>query len=222
MKPILFNADMTQAAKSDRKTATRRVLKPQPKYAAMTAAGLLTSDNPISINNGLMVTEFGSVTTWDKMPYRPGEILYVPEPWRCTLDSQLWGDGEYRVVFPDGEVVSFCFVEQDRLEKWKKYIDKPAEHWQSPYFMPREAARIFLRVSRVRVERLQDMTTADMVSEGMDVQEAIHSPWKWHELWNSTLKPELIEVFGWKANPWVYAIEFKRIPKEEALHGGVR
>ena len=140
-----------------------------------------------------------------KSPYRPGDILYVPETWKCSPDSQLWADNEYRVIFKDGKMVRFFFGNQERLKKWRKYIYKPLGNWQSPYFMPREAARIFLRVTDVRVERLQEINDDGVVSEGME----IGAPFD--DLWDSTIKKADRTLYGWEVNPWVFVIGFERV-----------
>lgn len=78
--------------------------------------------------------------------------------------------------------------------------------------MPKEAARIFLRVTDVRVERLKDITTTQAMDEGF-------TDWNdFVKLWDSTIKPEYLPTYGWEANPWVWAIEFERISKEEATN----
>lgn len=145
MKPILFNTEMAKAVLDFKKTETRRLIKPQPQN--------IVPDT----KNRKPLAFWVDNTKWVKPPYQPGDILYVPGPWKCSPDSQLWAENEYRVIFKDGEMVQFYFENQERLEKWRKYINKPLENWQSPYFMPREAARIFLRVMDVRVERLQEV-----------------------------------------------------------------
>lgn len=207
IKPILFNTDMVCAILEGRKTVTRRVVKPQP--------------NMFSLRDGI------------RAPYRPGDILYVQERWKCSPDSQLWREDEYRVVFMDGEVVRFYFECQERREKWRKYIDKPLNNWQSPYFMPREAARIFLRAKDVRVEKLQDMPHDGPLKEGIRWRDCPDGfTWKddseiyrcyttpmgaMRALWDSTIKPADRALYGWDASPWVWVIEFERISKKEAL-----
>ena len=112
--------------------------------------------------------------------------------------------------------------------------------------MPREAARIFLRVTDVRVERLQKMRIADFKAEGIIRRRPKDLPghgcdcaWKhdgclenpcanrdayeymcwddpFSEEWDSTIKPADRALYGWAANPWVWVIEFERISGEEA------
>jgi len=76
--------------------------------------------------------------------------------------------------------------------------------------MPKEAARIFLRVTDVRAERLNDARPSSLLNEGAEsVDDFIR-------IWESTMKPTDRAVYGWRADPWVWVIEFERITEEEA------
>ena len=75
--------------------------------------------------------------------------------------------------------------------------------------MPRDAARIFLRVTDVRVERVQDIDDDGVVAEGLEIGAQID------EIWNRTLSKSNRAKFGWDANPWVWVIEFERCEKPE-------
>lgn len=96
--------------------------------------------------------------------------------------------------------------------------------------MPGEAARLFLRVKGVRVERLQDIDDDGAKAEGANYQDGKNVGWeekmrrsaidRFAELWDNTVKPEDRATYGWEANPWVFVIEFERISKDEALGGG--
>lgn len=210
MKPALFNTEMVRAILDGRKTETRRVVKPQPKYAAMTQAGLLTSDNPITLENGLVVTKSGSVTILDKLPYCPGDILYVRETFFEYKGRYYFkADGKHEEL----DKMGICF-------KWH-----PSIH------MPKEAARLILRVKDVRVERLQDIDYDGCKAEGIRDDYKTHSeqyhdvlarrayPVVFSELWDSTIKPADLDLYGWAANPWVWVIEFERVTREEAENG---
>lgn len=77
--------------------------------------------------------------------------------------------------------------------------------------MPREAARIFLRVTSVRVERLREMVLADVLMEGIKEAGTYEDTWDlWHQTWDSTINPADLPAYGWEANPWVWAISFER------------
>ncbi len=86
--------------------------------------------------------------------------------------------------------------------------------WRPSIHMPREAARIFLRVTDVRVERLQNIT--DEQAEKEDFKDYTSTALGFAELWDSTIKPKDRALYGWAANQWVWVIEFERISKEEA------
>lgn len=142
-----------------------------------------------------------------KVPYRPGDILYVRETWAAW--SRTYGAVPVLYYKADGDA-------PDGI-KWR-----PSIH------MPREAARIFLRVTDVRVERLQDITEEQARAEGaIDNRHFLHSPDNEYEtlhsarehfagIWDSTIKPADHDLYGWDANPWVWVIEFEQISREEA------
>ena len=166
MKPIPFNTEMTQAIWDDRKNTTRRVVKhtDHDVYKIACAMGLwYETYDPRNPPESLVELYVKSVA---KPPYQPREILYVPEAWRCFGYIDL-GTTDYCVEFRDRKIARFNFQSMERAEKWAKYLYKPRRHWQSPYFMPREAARLFLRVTGVRVERLQDISNEDVLREGI-------------------------------------------------------
>jgi len=137
-------------------------------------------------------------------PYRPGEIIYVKETW--DIHPILPGVFYYRA---DGD----C-----RPEVWRG-------KWHPSVHMPKEVARIFLRVTNVRIERLRDIPLYDVWDEGTpqmpgncDQDGAVgHEDFTY--LWNIPIKKADLPRYGWAANPWVYVIEFVRISKAEALKG---
>lgn len=132
-------------------------------------------------------------------PYEKGDILYVRETWCEYTGGYLykeWAEGLHQ---PGA----------GSLFKWK-----PSIH------MPKEAARIWLKVTDVRVEELQDITEQQAVQEGINVCKAVHAGYTdgreaFATLWNSTIKKQDIEIYGWKANPFVWVIEFERCEKPE-------
>lgn len=132
-------------------------------------------------------------------PYQPGQILYVRETWQEST-----GDGYfYRADFlPDRD---------------KGFI----RTWRPSIHMPKDAARIFLRVTNVRVELLQDITDEQAICEGCNgvfvgTGEALGSGWdttpceEFSALWDSTIKKADLDKYGWEANPFVWVIEFER------------
>ncbi len=141
-------------------------------------------------------------TQYVKPPYGPGDILYVRETWHKSLSRYM-----YRADYFDTEK----FFRNGKEVKIK---------WHPSIHMPKEAARIWLRVTDVRVERLQKITIDDIRREGLssvavhagDMEIALE---EWKMLWNSTIKNPDIDRYGWDASPWVWVIEFERCEKPE-------
>ena len=131
-------------------------------------------------------------------PYNPGDVLWVRETWVKDAGRYM-----YRANYSDTE--KFYMNGREIKMVWR-----PSIH------MPREAARLFLRVKAVRVDRLQEITSGEAVAEG--IQSKLRSPSEaadaliaFEELWNSTIKPADLSHYGWDANPWVWVIEFERV-----------
>lgn len=206
MKPILFNTNMVRAILEGRKSVTRRVIKNKDIINGWDCEEDGTPIAFIDQRTG------DSYPPTYPCPYRPGDILYVRETWNS-------------VRFGNGVKVPF------RTEYWYKADDtvqNPDDKWRPSIHMPKEAARLFLRVTDVRVERLQDISSQDIEREGIDLTglqgigcitrgEYIYA---FQQLWDSTTKPADLDRYGWVANPWVWVIEFERISKEAALKGG--
>lgn len=132
-----------------------------------------------------------------RQPCDVGDILYVRETW-----LYLCGNYEYKA---DGKHLALNAIVGHEFFKWK-----PSIH------MPKAAARIFLRVTGVRVERLQDITPEQALREGalkdpFDNAESDFSVHSFRLIWDSTIKATDISKYGWDANPWVWVIEFERV-----------
>ncbi len=195
--PILFNTDMVLAILDGRKTVTRRVVK---KSQCMLADRKEPHelDRRHALFDGMTDAELVACTY--RPPYKPGDTLYVRETWCKNADSEEYyyaANRETGVCAPYGL-------------KWR-----PSIH------MPKQAARIWLRVMDVRVERLQDMTGQDILQEGVNchVHPEAHyfegnKKMMFEEVWNSTIKRQDLDRYGWDANPWVWVIEFERCEKQ--------
>ena len=222
MKPILFNTDMVRAILKGRKTVTRRVVKPQPKshiaYACMGSgcgkwgypgkdAWEYWDDESFRLPDGISQDELKRRWT---PPCNTGDILYVRETWYKDPTRYMYkaNYSDTEKFFRDGKEVQI---------KWHPSIN-----------MPKEAARLFLRVTDVRVERLQDITSGQIDAEGCKewaysakTGELLPSGPSFFQIkWDRTIKPADLPLYGWNANPWVWVIEFERISKEAALKGG--
>lgn len=194
MLPILFHTEMVRDILEGRKTVTRRVVTPQPP-AGVTQ--LYHGAAP-----GRWRSPGKDVWVEIRAPYQPGDILWVRETWSTSDGSYL-----YRAWPGEG-------MEPERQD-WA--MKEMGLKWRPSIHMPREAARIFLRVTGVRVERLRDMVLADVLMEGIKETDEYEKTWdRWHQAWNQTIKPADLPVYGWEANPWVWVIDFERISEEEA------
>lgn len=225
-RPILFSAPMVRALLDGRKTQTRRVVKPQPS-AGHSFAGF-TTHSTHTPDEGKAVWGAGDTRAQlraahrVRCPYgRPSDRLWVKETWRprasfgpWDLDITYAADGEQRTI-RDGE-----FGERD----WT--MPKAAATGNvSPLFMPRWASRITLEITDVRVQRLHDISDADAIAEGVDLEryvpvrdaggmhtcgeaEPTDPVQEYRDLWES-----INGAGAWDANPWVWAITFRRLPQ---------
>lgn len=204
-RPILFNSKMVQALLTGRKTCTRRLVK------------FLPGKNPQwtgYIKDGLMLYNGKNEPCIRKAPYQPGDILYVRETWFKDVDRYM-----YRANYSDRE--KFYRDSKEIEMKWK-----PSIH------MPKEAARIWLKVTDVRVERLQDITNDGAIREGAEgircnhpssellgCTDCMNTGWleppivEFVSIWDNTIKKSDIDTYGWDANPFVWVIEFERCEK---------
>ncbi len=214
MKPILFNTEMVKAIMDGRKTVTRRLAKPQLpentiEIGEVDPLGYLffrTSDKYLDGNRNA------------KSPYAVGDILYVRETWTQDLMTR------YDELAKDDYVVSYDQLLYKADGNIGGYSNYDTLKWHPSIHMPKEAARIFLRVKDVRVEKLRDISVADMISEGINTDGIITTSGpieyrvinRFEELWNSTIKRTDLDKYSFDANPWVWVIEFERISKEVA------
>ncbi len=201
MKPILFTTEEVRATLDNRKTVTRRVVKPQEKILENPMFGytMFTPKGYISVRGDWTDTDgdkrYGE--NFIKLPYCHGDILYVRE---------AWAEWHGRFVYKTTSFGSEKYIEKNGTES--------VIRWKSPVSMPREAARIFLRVTDVRVERLQEITFKQALKEGCNDYSS--TALGFFYVWDSTLKAKDRILYGWEANPWVWVIEFERVSREEA------
>lgn len=229
MKPILFNTEMVRAILDGRKTCTRRIVKIQPDGKHTFPLGFVTDSTEKKEVGcfGFGINEYGGSIQYAKSQYQPGDILYVRETWE-----------HFECCCCEGDEHGNCYREpqQSVLNKnYGCYMYRATDEiygdarWHPSIHMPREAARIWLKVTDVRVERLQDMTEKGAKAEGaVDNRGFIHSPNNEYdrihtakenfiEIWNRTVKKSDLDFYGWDANPWVWVIEFERCEKPELL-----
>ena len=221
--PILFNTEMVRAILDGRKTVTRRLVKPQQLI------GIL----PDKCKNGMPeeflkekkfmfkpycdMTDAELIKTAYNPPYQPGDILYIRETWQYLYEL----DGNEQIIEGTGK---YYYAATDTLP-FDTYVDSMGvSHdrvpWKPSIHMQKEAARIWLKVKDVRVERLQEISGGDLLKEGIDLFQSNYVRVAFDEfknLWNSTIKKEDLDLYGWDADPWVWVIEFERCEKPENM-----
>lgn len=200
IKPILFNTEMVRAILDGRKSCTRRNVKSQqligmlPDKCKNGAPEEFLKEKKLMFKPYCDMTDIELINTAYKAPYQPGDILYVRETWKKAPNGYYY------------------------YEDWQRNDIADVTKWKPSIHMPKEAARIWLKVTDVRVERLQDMWASDVSKEGLlfnkptTVDEMLLA---FAKLWNSTIKKSDIDSYGWNANPWVWVIEFERCEKPE-------
>lgn len=199
IKPILFNTEMVLAILDGRKTCTRRLVKTRRKDAC----GFYVTKRPDGSFAGIYEYDEDERMFENQLipPYKPGDILYVRETFMQAAAHTFWYKADDNSWIPEGL------------------------HWHPSIHMPKEAARIWLKVTDVRVERLQDITDDGAKAEGANWKNGRNVGWeekmkrtateRFAEIWDSTIKKSDLDRYGWKANPWVWVIEFERCEKPE-------
>ena len=196
-KPILFNTEMVRAVVNGKKTMTRRVIKVENPDEWQSKNDCRKheegSEVPCHLSR-IKTTEFIGIL-YPK--YDVGDILWVRETWAKISD---YATPDTMVGLPDGYLYK-ATGEYHMGLKWRPSI-----------FMPKEAARIFLRVTDVKVGRVQDILCGDMKREGC-IPETVtgcqYQQWHhdyWIPLWDSI---NAKRGYSWSSNPWVWVYSFK-------------
>ena len=204
IKPILFNTEMVRAILDERKSCTRRLVSSRqflgmlPDKCKNAAPDEFLKGKRMMFKPYCDMTDAELIMTAYKAPYEPGNILYVRETWKKAPNGYYY------------------------YEDWQRNDIADVTKWKPSIHMPKEAARIWLKVTDVRVERLQDMTSEQIFREGVEVEyphvlNGEEKRYAFSTLWNNTIKKSDINRYGWDANPWVWVIEFERCEKPEGV-----
>lgn len=204
IRPILFNTDMVRAILDGRKATTRRALK-----------------YPFEVHpNGFITKPRGH----DRLcpyepPYQSGDILYVRETWSKKQSSKCVGNKTEKCPYNSCENAPGPCLYDEYIYKATDNLESSDVTWHPSIHMPKEAARIWLRVKDVRAERLSDMKLDDFLSEGVCIRpEAFNDPdnaymqarMGFFHIWDSTIPKGQQDLYSWAVDPWVWVIEFER------------
>lgn len=196
IKPILFNTEMVRAILDGRKTCTRRLPRKQIEEKYIEYDEWVQA---VAVPGCTYLREKEFYTQYP--PYQPGDLMYVRETFIQVAAHTFWYKADDNSWISEGL------------------------HWKPSIHMPKEAARIWMKVTDVRVERLQDITEDGAKTEGANWKNGKNVGWeekmkrtateRFAEIWNSTIKKSDLDRYGWAANPWVWVIEFERCEKPE-------
>lgn len=221
IKPILFNTEMVLAILDGRKTCTRRICKDANEYTVPDMEFYNADRRTYAVHNFADKEQMEQLSTAERTcPICPGDILYVRETWE-----------HFECCCCEGDEHGNCYREPQQSALNKScgcYMYRATDEiygdarWHPSIHMPKEAARIWLKVTDVRVERLQDIDGKGCVKEGIEEEPLKHVgedfvKGMFHDLWDSTIKKSDIDRYGWDANPWVWVIEFERCEKPKGV-----
>lgn len=201
IKPILFNkqisTEMVRAILDGRKSCTRRICKDANEYTVPDMEFYNADRRTYAVHNFADKEHTEQLSIAERTcPICPGDILYVRETWKKAPNGYYY------------------------YEDWQRNDIADVTKWKPSIHMPKEATRIWLKVTDVRVERLQDITSEQISREGVEVEyphvlNGEEKRYAFSTLWNSTIKKSDLNRYGWDANPWVWVIEFERCEKPE-------
>lgn len=221
IKPILFSTEMVRAILDGRKTCTRRICKDANEYTVPDMDFYNADKRTYAVHNFADKEHTEQLSIAERTcPICPGDILYVRETWKKAPNGYYY------------------------YEDWQRNDIADVTKWKPSIQMPKEAARIWLKVTDVRVERLQGIDEDGVWDEGFrfkppcltrvsadghtcELDGPCTSSIKYcdmtmgelfgRELWNSTIKKANLDKYGWDANPYVWVISFERCEKPKGV-----
>lgn len=200
-KPILFNTEMVKAIMEGRKTMTRRIIRFTMADVYDFACGLGKWHESYDPHNPPQQLVEMYVRSIGKRPCEPGDILWVRETWAHPSEAEVRNGAD-----PD----VFIYKADSPL------LPAAYGRWHPSIHMPKEAARIFMRVKNVWRERLKDIYQQHEPGPDNHVtKEGCNYLCSFIAVWENTIKPADHERYGWEANPWVWVIEFEPCEKPE-------
>jgi len=193
---------MVQAILSGQKTRTMRVMNPQPPWGRPVV-------NSESAVNPIWKTWTAGLPLECQPQHRVGDIIYVRETWGIGI--QLAGGVIYKADYAEGKAPL-----------------ADGEKWRPSIHMPKAAARIFLRITDVKVQRPQELTMDEIVAEGVicpiektcmcendDYMDCKSYRGEWVKLWDSVQSKKDLPLYGYQANPWCFAYLFEKVVPDD-------
>lgn len=200
-RPILFSGPMVRALLAGTKTQTRRVVKKSESWPMSAVRATMLESRGTAMAVDAQRCTYGPEI---KCPYgKPGDRLWVREAWGLHAygDDTDWLKGCCTAMDLDDHVIAY-------RADWGPLQDSC--HWRPSIHMPRAASRTTLEIAAVRVERLQDISEADALAEG--VKNSLHLPGGRFARENFAHLWWTINGDGsWEENPWVWVVEFRRL-----------
>jgi len=197
MKPIIFSGQMVQAILAGRKTQTRRIMKPQPAAGWWDISRQFSPDGNYYDKrcNPLFWIPAADGKEVNNRYGKPGDLLWVRETW---YDDADFGEDPIYVYRADS---------QD--------FPRGSSSWKPSIHMPKSAARIFLHITNICVERLQDISEEDAKAEGTKPLKPLNtSEWRGdHHFAFSRLWANINGQDSWYENPWVWVVSFERVER---------
>lgn len=217
--PILFNTEMVQANLDGRKTAARWICKDGNDYTVPDMRFYDANKRTYAVHNYADAEHTDKLSIVERAcPICLGDILYVRETWAFIPCIECKHEDcnclKPPVIYEDEDSISEgCFIYRADYPEPDRIVWYPSIH------MPKKAARIWLKVTDVRVEKLQDITESQAKKEGFvdDIEYGVGDTARGHfiKYWNKKIKKKDIVHYGWLANPYVWVIEFERCEKPE-------
>ena len=215
IKPILFNTEMVRAILDGRKSCTRRINKDANDYVVPDMDFFDPEKRTYAVHNYADKEHKIKLSIAERScPICPGDILYVRESVFQGVAHCLDVSGETECVLTND--VEYYADGLHKKDHWKDKHENIWMHRRPSIHMPKEAARIWLKVTDARVERLQEITEVQAQAEGCNsglLTGACTARGQFEDLWNSTVKKSDIDRYGWDANSYVWVIEFERCEK---------
>ena len=216
LKPVLFNTAMVQAILDGRKTVTRRGIKRDfhKVYKAACVNGKWNEDFGQNIPDSLFEWYAKEIA---RRSYDVGDILWVRETWRIQSAHRF--DANVKIEFKAGgpmQTIQFANSGSQSINRddYDAFVNKwwnDDGKWHPSIHMPREAARLFLKVTDVWVERLRDIMKDPPGPDNQIIKEGQKYGCDFIATWNNNaIKKKVFELYGWDANPWVFVYEFER------------